>query len=537
MKNLILGVAASAALLAGTANATITLDSSGRPVVTPANTYEIFLSGASAPRNFIEQLLINPGIPVANRLCRPNTVIYRFSDSAANNQTAYLCQLNTQNPALAGLAAGKTNLLLYKRDAGGSAQGVSPIIARSAISFLRVDPSICTVPVVTNLFGTSTCTFNEGSTAQSQFVVPDFGVSDLDPIQFQGANTPAGFPAVTRADVNTLEVRPVATQTFGVAVSLKLRNALQAAQFSASNRCHPSHANYSAAAETAACMPSLSSAQLASIFTGKLTSWKQLRVGGSANLFDMAPAALKSTNPNADRIHICGRNQGSGTRAQFGIKFMNYPCDADANPQAAGDNDADTTNNPPEAVNVVQVHNLASAGGADECMHDLDTNTGAATGSFNNIYPGPRWAIGYQGTERNNTNARNYRFIRVDGAAPTLANVINGTYRDWVELTFQWNKAHVFDTSEKQIVEEIVKQAANPIVMGVTNAAGKHTWGQGGFMAVPQSFDPQTNGNINAARPVNPLSHGTTTQSPNACRAPAIYDPKTATSGMQLQRF
>lgn len=532
MKNLLLGVAASATLLAGAANAAITLEG-GKPVVTPADTYEIFLSGASAPRNFIEQLLVNTKVPKANRLCDASKPIYKFSESSSNNQTAYLCVMNPQNPALQGLAAGKTNLMVYKRDAGGSAQGVSPIIADAAISFLKVDPSICTVPVVGGGLSQSTCTFTEGNPSQSQNVKPDFGVSDVDPIQFSGSNTPSGFQPVTKSQVSKLEVKSAAAQVFGIAVGVKLRNALQAAQFKATTVCHPNNAKYAANAESAKCMPTLSSGQLASIFTGKLTSWKQLRVGGSNNLFDVAPNRFKPTGAFADRLHICGRVQGSGTRAQFGIKFLSYPCNDFANAQIDGDFDADTTNNPPEAVNQAQIHNNSSSGDVEECMTDLDSGTGADTGKFNNIY-GTRWAIGYQGTERNATNSKDYRFIKVDGVEPTLNKVIAGRYKDWVELTFQYNKKHVFNTSEKAIIEEIIREAGNPVVMGVTNAAAKHTWGQSGVLAVPQSFDPQSNGRISNARPVNPLSHGTITQGPNACRAPAIYNPKNNTSGLQL---
>lgn len=533
MKKLILGVAASATLLAGAANAKITLEN-GKPVVTPADTYEVFLSGASAPRNFIEQLLVNTKVPKANRLCKANTTIYKFADSTSNNQTAYLCELNAQNPALSGLAAGKTNLMVYKRDAGGSAQGVSPIIANAAISFLKVEPSICSVPQSVSGLTVSLCSYTEGNPAQSQDVIPDFGVSDVDPIQFSGSNTPAGFNPVTIRDLKKLEVRSAAAQVFGIAVSLKLRNALQAAQFKPSKKCHPSHPQYANNAEKAFCMPTLSSGQIASLFTGKFSSWKQLRVGGSNNLFDNAPNNLKGKDDNADRIHICGRVSGSGTRAQFGIKFLGYPCNNIANPQVDGDFDADTTNNPPEAVNIAQVHNNSSSGDVEECMTDLDSATGAGIGKFNNIYPDVRWTIGYQGAERNSTLSKDYRFIKVDGVEPTLNKVISGRYKDWVELTFQWNKNHSFDTSEKQIVEEIIKEAGNPVVMGVTNAAGTHSWGQSGFLAVPQSFDPQSNGRISNSRPVNPMSHGTPKQDPNACRTPVIYNPKTATSGLQL---
>ncbi len=533
MKKLILGAAVSASLLAGVAQARITVDTGGYPVITPADTYEIYLSGASAPNSFIEQLLTNTRVPAANRMCDATQPIYKYSNTGnRRDQNAYLCVMNPRNPALQGLAAGKRNLLLYKRSAGGSAMGVNPIIADSPVNFLRVDRNAatgCGAPYVSGGLTNIDCAYTEGDVNSSRFVQPDFGVSDTDPGIYFGANTPPGFAPVVPADLARLHIRSAATLVFGVPVTTKLRNALQQAQFPATNPCNPTNTRYTPAiAEQERCMPSLTSHQISSIFTGQMTSWRQLRVvGGTTNLFDNTTGENLPTGSNSDRIHICRRTNGSGTGAQFNAKFLNYPCSDAATPPKLA------TGLLPEGVNETQVHQLASASQVGNCLHELDTGTNATDPAFNNVY-GVRWGIGVQSTENNRANDRNYRFIRIDGASPTLVNVINGRYRDWVELSFQWNRTHTFDTSELPIIEEYIKQAGNPIVMGVTNAVANHTWGQSGYMAVPASFDPQANGRISLARPVNPLSHATVTEAPHTCRVPALYNPRTATSGLQL---
>jgi len=527
MKKLILGAAVSVALFGGTAQAAITVDGNGIPVINPATTYEIFLSGSSASQPFIESLMTSSKIPASNRICDSAQLIYQYRDtgSTGKDQNAYLCVLNTQNPALKGLAAGKTNLLLYKRNKGGSAQGVNPVVADAAIDFLKVDNAANCTKVSDGVVGTSftkiNCLQTEGNPALSNLVKPDFGMSDVDPAQFFGQNTPSGFDPITAADVSKLTVKSAATLVFGVPVTTKLRNAMQEAQFGKTNTC----VTNASKRETAACMPSLSSAQIASIFTGKLSSWKQLRLGGTGNnLFDNAAAANK---PASDRLHVCRRTNGSGTGAQFGIKFLNYPCNDVATPVAS------ETGALPETVAKAQVHENSSSGVVSECLSELDSGSNTVGTSFNNTY-GVRWAIGLQGTEHNASRSFDYRYIKVDGVEPTLDKVARGKYKDWVELTYQYNKSHVFDQSEKAVVDEVIKQSGNPIVMAATNLSAVHSWGKAGFMAVPQSFTPLKDGGISFDKPVNPFSHGTTTADPNACRAPAVYNPSTS-GGIQFK--
>lgn len=532
-----LGAAISAALLSGVANATITL-SGGKPVITPADTYEIYLSGASAAQNFIDLLLTSTRVPLASRLCNSTKLIYKYSDNGnGKDQNAYLCELNPFNPALTGLAGGKTNLLLYKRSVGGSAMGVSPLIAEAngnaadaTIDYLKVDNAAnCTLPVASGGLSRITCTYTGGNPAFSQPHVSDFGISDVDPLQFRGANTEAGFAPVTSADVAKLTVKSAATNVFNVPVTLALRNALQEAQFPTTSKCNPKNAGYttgfSGKAESAACMPSLNSGLITSIFTGKINSWSQLKLGTTSDLF--ANAASPSSTVPDDRVHICRRVNGSGTQAQLNIKFLNYPCNDTATSPAVD------TGALPEAVNSAQVHALSTSGGVTECLNELNAGTNTVGTSFNNTY-GKRWAIGIQAVDLNANLSNGFRFVKVDGVAPTLQNVMSGKYKDWVELTFQYNTAHAFDPSEKAIVEEVIKQAANPTVMAGLNLTALHSFGQGGFLAVPQSFVAPAAGNLVLARPVNPLSHGTTAAKTDNCRMPAIYSPGVS-SGLQLK--
>ncbi|MFZ4502791.1 MAG: hypothetical protein ACOYM1_02450 [Methylovulum sp.] len=523
MKKLVLGAAVSAAMFGGVAQAAITLDA-GKPVITPANTYEVYLSGSSAVGPFIESLFTSKKVPAANQVCDTKKSMYKFQDTSTGgkDQVAYLCELNQSNTALSGLSAGKTNLLIYKRHNGGSAQGVSPIVANSAIDFLKVDNAAnCalsgSVVAAGAGFTKFNCTYTAGNTELSNKQIPDFGVSDVDPIQFRGDNTPTGYAEVTAADVSNLVVKAAATQVFGVAVSTNLRNAMQEAVFGKTNVC----ATNAKTRETAACMPSLNSAQIASIFTGQLSSWKQLKLGGTTDVFTGA-----SVQPGSDRLHICRRASGSGTQAQLAIKFMGYPCN-DIAPKGIADTAAT-----PELVDKAQVHAMTSAGAMSECLAELSSGSDTVGTSFVNTY-GARWAIGMQGTELNASLSSDWRFIKIDGEEPTLDKVARGKYKDWVELTYQYNKAHVFDESEQQIVDEIIKQSGNPVVLAATNAlSAVHTWGAAGYLATPQSFKANEAGLYGSGSPVNPFSHGTTTASTNNCRLPALYDPK---GGIQLK--
>ncbi len=594
MKKLLLGAIVSTALLANTAYAVISENpaGSGKPVWSSANTYEVYLSGASAPRQFIESYLTAPttgvgSIPAANRLCVGK--IYLFL-SPSNNYNAYLCELNnaTSTPAfnaLKGANGGKVNILFHKRSAGGSAQGVSPVIADTAIDFLDVFngiiPAGCAVASNSATRSTINC---PTPAAGANLKKPDFGVSDVDPVQFLGSNTPLGFGPVTAAQAATLTVRPAFAQIFGIPVSLKLRNALQQAQFPQSSTCNPLNAGYLADSvtgvagnqpwsENAACVPNMTTDDITSILTGKITSGRQLYFNSTIppataptqkSLYDFITAVNPALLPGNASLHVCSRVNGSGTKATTGIKFLSYPCTGVASQPVADTGGLDPIANSfidfnlfgfsPEAASQPQIHQNSSGGDVNECFNELDTGSSNNTGNFRNnpftTVSAPsthafRGAIGIQGTDNNANLANTYRFVRIDGLLPTAANVVNGGFHDWVESTYQFKSSHVFDPGEATIRDFIISQSGLPSVVGIVNKSGSgygslsagsfvsgigqaiHSWGTSGFLASPANPAAVTpvNGAYNAASPVNPLSHDTTAAgtSVNNCRHPALY--------------
>jgi hypothetical protein len=261
---------------------------------------------------------------------------------------------------------------------------------------------------------------------------------------------------------------------------------------------------------------------------GDLDSWTDLKIGAS----DLVTVA--TVKPGSPRIHLCTRQGGSGTLATTGIKFLNYPC---ASTAVATAPKADT-GALPEALAQTQVHAMSSSGNVDVCLRELDAGNNTIGAGFNNTYTTGalphRWALGIQGLERNANIANDWRFIKIDGVAPTLTNVVEGKYLDWTESTFQFAKNHVFDLSENLIVNELIKAASNPLVVATLNAALPHPFGPGAYLSVPNNFTPDANGNYVAANPVNPYSHATLNEGVNNCRVPTVYS-STATSGIQLQ--
>ncbi|MGZ8946303.1 MAG: hypothetical protein ACXW1W_12860 [Methylococcaceae bacterium] len=543
MKKLVLSAAILAALTATAAQATIVVDGNGVPVINPADTNILYLSGASAAEKFIEGVMTNSLVPAADRICDSSKKIYKFQDTAATSQYAYLCERATTN---ASVPSNKANILIYKRSAGGSAFGVSPIVAEAngdvasaTIAFLKIN-SACSVttPAGAGALTKVSCAYNPADPTSYVSHIPDFGISDVDPAQFTGSNAPinsatnAPYANVTAADVAKLTVKSASAVAFGVPVTKNLYFALQAAQKSLGKV--PS--TCVVGDETEACMPSLSSAQVASIHAGKVIDWNQLKVG-TVGLFDWVTTNASAYLPGTAYLHTCRRENGSGTQAQSNIKFLADPCAGavgtppatDAVAQGAGEGDG-----------LAMVHENNASGNVDICLNELQDGTNAAN-SFDNTY-GVRWAVGIQSLEKKTTTASKYRFVKLDGVAPTLENVVKGKYRDWAENTFQYGTNHVFstvpveNTALKALTNAVIKSAGAPEVMAKLNADFGHTFipsatNYGSFLAVPTNYDIELNGAFSSTRPVNPYSHATAAVSVDNCRVPTIYNNGVAPSG------
>lgn len=156
------------------------------PTNIPANPANVvFISGASGVDSYLNA--------TASNLLNVTSYVH----SADNNYRAYY---GTTKAAIGALPAG-SNLLIVKRSAGGSAQGVIPLAkstkievpdwANTAAATADATPNQFTVPVTTAANG----------------LVPDIGVSDVEPKLFTGINVEFGLSELTSAQLATLTVK------------------------------------------------------------------------------------------------------------------------------------------------------------------------------------------------------------------------------------------------------------------------------------------------------------------------------------------
>ena len=521
MNKQLLSAVIGSVMMMGTANAAL-------PTIDP-DTTEVYLSGASASLDFIKKLITSSAVPAQDRICDAAQPIWTFQDTIdAKTQHAFYCTKASGNSKLANA---KSHLLIYKRSEGGSAMGVNPLVNNEGMSFLRVkgNPSCAQV-------GTSTtvnCGYDKTLQDATKFngpVAADFGMSDVDPVQFTGENTPDGFSAVTADDVSKLTVQGASVVVFGQPVTISLYKALQAAQkFTgkiASTCAIGDRANQ-------ACMPSLTSAQIASLHAGSWASWNSLKVGTTGKglatwVAENSDPAISALAPAVSDVHVCRRVNGSGTQAQSNLVFLNYPC-ANASSATLAAHDFGTN----EGDGFPLIHELSASGGVDACLNELNTGVDTAgNDDFDNTAyaGGTRWAVGIQSLEKGMSSTgvanSNYEFVKVDGVAPTLANVVNGSYKDWVENTFQFNSDkynNQMTPDVKSVVDAVIYSSALPEVMAALNSGFVHGFGTGSFLAVPTLFAPEANGALNTARPVSPYSRATASASVENCRVPTIY--------------
>lgn len=383
------------------------LCANGAMALTPASLpadLEFFIGGASAQDLGLRE--------VVTSLC--DDTVHSYSENGASlgkDYTSYFCTMSSLK--VPGFPAGGLKVLVHKRTRGGSAFGVAPVEANAAIARLKVaNDGTCTV---------ASGTFYKCTGTVSTPV--DAGISDVEPGLFKGVNllqvgvngVLAGDPGtspLTAAQLNRLDKAPVAALTFGPVVTTNLRNALQVAQFGAGNAC--------VASDTEACMPSLSKTQIASLFAGTIANWDEFRVNGTP-LSSVAGVIA----PVATDVHVYRRVAGSGTQSVANAAFLNQPCSGSVFPafdntsgtNLAGVGDVDADGEYPA------IHQASGSGDVDTGMASLNTSG--------------HWGIGFQSLEKTNAG---YRFVKVEGIAPTLKNVANSSYDILGITSFQWLK-------------------------------------------------------------------------------------------------
>ena len=360
-----LAVAGHASALALTAGVT---------VVPRANI--IYVSGASAQGPDLTAALTNATFG----MCVNGTATV-YTIAGNNNDRAVFCTFKGAAPAPAAFAG--QNVLVIKRDAGGSAYGFYPFYTGAGgtggqipavfqnageagpnLQFL--DYTTCTGPAS----GTGTCT---ALTTAGNAIKPDAGLADVEPKVFDAAFKTAALAAASLPQLGL--------QGFGVAVDLALRNALQTQQ------------GLTSGSELPADQPNLARGVVAAILadSGGLSAyqgdWSQVITGSARN------------------VTVCRRTNGSGTQQSSNLYFLgtqslNGPLGGSLTPSPAQG---------ARGTGYAVIEN-SSTGNAKICLDAADNSaTEFAIGvlSLENLMP------------TSTATPNRWRFVKLNGVSPT----------------------------------------------------------------------------------------------------------------------
>lgn len=439
----------------------------------PAGTVTIYLSGASAPDNFLNDT-------VKDMLT--NEVAIR--GSSANSYRAFLGQATANIP---GVTAG-TNILLIKRSKGGSVWGVDPLARAQRIETLDFNNCTALTPTASDPYSWN-CAVKGNDPGTSGYVnsvanaglIPDFGVSDVEPKMFKSPlNTENGLPQLTSTELARLTASPVNQIMMGIV-----------------------------ATDAVAATTHISRSQYGAMLAGAYDTWEQI-------------------DGSADPVVVCRRVPGSGTQTSYNWFFSGFPCNGASSdkllPKGVADSygydggHAGTAADPiivdPSAGYTV-VENSGS-GDVRNCLKAAQNGTDhTVTGSNGKVYKvtfsavgGPSKAIGVLSLDsypQAAASGSGFSFRMLDGAgtfngstqaasagatgiAPSKANLVNGKYDFVVELSMQKRNQAVNLGAEVVPAPDATKTAFfTQLVKNLGST--KYTANDGGtFTSTPNAF-------------------------------------------------
>ena len=371
---------AACAVVSGNAFA---LDPATTAAIPAAN--QLYIAGSSALQSVIEGLLTQ------NCVAGTYTKYKGLAGSAAgsgdttdgNSHNAYSCTLITGSdfPSFDG-----QNVVIVKRESGGSAYGVYPLVTGAA-TIAMIDLSTC-----------STTSASAGTCSGVANRAPQAGVSDLEPVAFNySVNQPTAFAGQTVSAGSFRSSTSVAEQIFALIVNDNLFNDLGVAQNTTT--------------------PTVSSAAFATIFAA----------GYNPASLGWTPFGKNLSNPT-NQVNLCSRGIGSGTRATAQIQFLQLPYNPAA-PQVVST--GDNTQGSVRGGNIAGTKftsEESSSGNVVSCVAAANASGG--------------YSIGIVGADRDLSNTGTH-FVNLDNQVPGRATAKEGAY-PWVfESFYQINKNNV----------------------------------------------------------------------------------------------
>jgi hypothetical protein len=438
----------------------------------------VYVSGATASDNAFENLskLASGG------LCYPGTLDIYYYRAAGNGSAlgavqnrVMFCRASFSNTAttipLAERITASTNgtdgtkIAIFKESQGGSANGVSPVARGTPLQFIDFFSgssnvaSACATATNTAAagdfatFNTRNCgatnsaastvvrTLATGTPNGTTIIAPTAGVSDVDPDTFVGLGgvTPADAAALTRKRTSIGVV-------FSPIVSVPLFRALQEAQGLIGS---------GGAEDTTSIdkIPSLPAALLRGIFTGKILDADHIYTNG---------VQLSTKTTGAEDVYICRRGDTSGTMTSYKIEYLTQGCSKNS-ASVAKFVSPDTTSCeaggcPWDNTNYLNDFVFAGGGSGDvrSCMDYQSSQD--------------RLAVGVASVEaKPNTTSSRWRYIKVDGAEPTIKAVMEGRYGFFTENTLNDKYPSTVASGGQAIFDQAYTIIGNKSVLAKVN--------------------------------------------------------------------
>jgi len=390
---------------------------------------QLYIAGSSALQTVIEGLLTQ------NCAAGTYTKYKGLAGSAAgtgdstngNSHNAYSCTLIAGSDF--GATFSGTNIVIVKREAGGSAFGVFPLVTGAA-QIAMLDLASCND-------GDQTC----NATVNKQ---PHAGVSDLEPVAFNYAvNKASAFSA--SAAVTSASFRSsfaVADQIFALVVNNNLYSALQAVQGTSGT-------------------PSVSSSAFASIFA----------TGYDSGTLGWLPFG-KSISTPTNQVNVCSRGIGSGTRATAQIQFLQLPYNPAAPAVAVpGDSTAGATRGG-NTAGAKFYSEESSSGNVVSCVAAANAPGG--------------YSIGIVGADRDLSGTGTH-FVNLDNQVAGRATAKEGNY-SWVfESFYQTARPLVASTSTTLLANAFGQAFKKPVNINAVSPTAAN-----GVMATPLNCSGST---------------------------------------------
>ncbi|MGD0959937.1 MAG: hypothetical protein ABSB19_09025, partial [Methylomonas sp.] len=237
---------------------------------------------------------------------------------------------------------------------------------------------------------------------------------------------------------NNISRVPTGGETYAIAVTADLYNVLQAAQVADGSLTLPSGHSIGSYVSDGD-LPSLSSNFIAALLAGNVQTWANVEVNdaGVATPLTSFASAAGVTAPGNNAIGVSIRNDGAAVGALGYATFLGYPYVAGSSAPAndvpdnatAEFNAAPLVKGPTGTTDTDNLLNDWQYGDNVSGHNNVLATTSGDTGStYERI-----WGVALQTGDRNYNASLGYRYIKVDGAAATLANIANGSYRFWGE--------------------------------------------------------------------------------------------------------